>query len=238
LIDGRIFCWGNNAEGQLAQDDPFTGPGVNSAVPLQVETDADWVSVSCGQGHTCAIRTEGALWCWGRNALGELGLGEAAAGQIRVPQLVGAETDWVMVAAGQNHTCGIRGEDLYCWGGNGHSQSGIIGQDPIYEPTQLSDHSGVAEVGVDTFHSCARTLSGGLSCWGRNIEGQLGDGTIEAKPQRSDSVPADGWDQVSVARFHTCGVRGGVIYCTGENRDGRLGTGDLMRRSEYTETVF
>lgn len=238
LTDGRLFCWGNNTEGQLAQNDPFTGPGINSPVPLQVGTGADWGSVSCGQGHTCAIRTDGSLWCWGRNSLSELGLGEGAPGQIRVPQVVGADTDWEMVAVGQSHTCGIRGDDVYCWGANGHSQSGIVGQDPIHEPTQLVGHSGVVEVGVDTFHSCARTQDGGLSCWGRNIEGQLGDGTLEAEPLGTTAVPPDGWDQISVARFHTCGIRGGVILCTGENRDGRLGTGDMQRRSQYTETVF
>src|SRR5690606_11371452 len=67
LDDGRLYCWGQNTEGQLAQSDPWTGPGVNSAVPLVVAPSMSWSMVAAGQGHTCAIRTDGSLWCWGRN---------------------------------------------------------------------------------------------------------------------------------------------------------------------------
>jgi alpha-tubulin suppressor-like RCC1 family protein len=44
-----------------------------------------------------------------------------------------------------------------------------------------------------------------------------------------------GWVQLAVGRFHTCVRRAdGAVYCTGENDDGRLGTGDFERRNVLT----
>ncbi len=238
LDDGRLYCWGQNTEGQLAQEDPWTGPGVNSAVPLPVAPGETFVQVSTGQGHTCAIRADGTLWCWGRNTSGELGLGEGSAGQLRLPAQVGSSADWEHIAAGQGHTCGIRSGELYCWGVNSAGQLGVALEGPVFDPELVVGVVDPASVSVDTFHTCAIRIDGSLLCWGRNIEGQLGDGTIDAKDVPTPALPVDAWDLVSAGRFHTCGVRQGAVLCTGENQPGRLGTGDTERRREFTETAY
>ncbi|MCS6799370.1 MAG: RCC1 domain-containing protein, partial [Myxococcota bacterium] len=38
--------------------------------------DANWQLVEAGGYHTCAVRTDGSLWCWGGNSNGQLGLGD------------------------------------------------------------------------------------------------------------------------------------------------------------------
>lgn len=238
LDDGRLYCWGQNTEGQLAQADPWTGPGVNSALPVQVAPGETFRRVSCGQGHTCAIRSDGTLWCWGRNTRGELGLGDGSSGQLRQPAQVGSATDWQHISAGQNHTCGVRLGELYCWGDNSHGQLGVALAGPVFDPVLVPGVSGAVDVSVNTFHTCALEEGGSLYCWGRNIEGQLGDGTIDAKDQPTLSVPMDSWELVSSGRFHTCGVRAGSILCTGDNAPGRLGTGDGDRRREFTKTAY
>ncbi len=237
LVDGRLYCWGLNAEGQLAQNDPWPGPGANSALPLEVDAGQTYDSVAAGQGHTCGIRTDGSLWCWGRNARGELGLGPSAAGQLRSPMQVGVEEDFSIVSAGQNHTCAIRGGELYCWGENTSSQLGVPIGEFTSEPTLISDVVDPGFVSVDTFHTCAIDQGGDLFCWGRNIEGQLGDGTITARDVPTKALPEGQWEEVSAGRFHTCGVRAGAVLCSGENSTGRLGTGDSERRREFTPTV-
>lgn len=238
IVDGSLLCWGNNSEGQLAQGDPFTGPGVNSSMPLLIPSGVTWSRVSAGQGHTCAIQTDGALWCWGRNARGELGLGAAAPDQIRIPDVVGSDTDWTDIAAGQNHTCGIRAGELYCWGDNGSNQLGTDVADFTDDLALVVGVQDATHVTVDTFHTCVLSATGTLGCWGRNIEGILGDGTIEARAVPTAAMPTDAWDQVAAGRFHTCGVRFGAILCSGENSDGRLGTGDLERRRVFTATAL
>jgi alpha-tubulin suppressor-like RCC1 family protein len=238
LDDERLFCWGHNAEGQLAQDDPWSAPGVNSATPLEVASGTTWSKVAAGDGHTCGLQTDGTLWCWGRNSRGELGQGTAQADQTRVPEQSGVEANWEDIATGQNHSCGIRGGHLYCWGANGHGQLGSAVAEFAEEPTLVSGINGALQVTVDTFHTCVIAAGRELSCWGRNIEGILGDGTIEARSVPTPAVPLSGWDQVAAGRFHTCGTREGAILCTGENGDGRLGVGDLERRQEFTPTLI
>lgn len=237
LDDGGLWCWGNNTEGQLGQDDPFPGPGVNEPSPVQVGSETEWSRVSGGDGHSCAIRQSGELYCWGRNLSGELGLGEGAPGQIRVPQRVGNEADWIQVAAGHNHTCGVRSDGaLWCWGGNASGQLGLAGNGPYFEPTLVKDDPSIAAVATNTFHTCTLDAAGRARCFGRNMEGQLGDGTTIDSPLGSAVRPGDGLSSLALGRFHTCAVRAGAFLCTGENKEGRLGTGDRERRSLLSAT--
>lgn len=240
---GDLYCWGANAEGQLGQDDPFPDPGVSRAVPVQVAAGEEWSSVSCGQGHTCAIRDDGSLWCWGRNSSGELGLGAGVPEQLRAPQRVGSDVDWVSVAAGQHHTCGIRGSvegevggNLWCWGANASGQLGSSDDTVRHEPASVPGQSSVLHVTTDTFHTCVLRLGGQLLCAGRNAEGQLGTGDIEPRPLFAD---IDGrWTHVVAGRFHTCAVdEDGAGACTGANAAGQLGQANSERRSVFSRVV-
>jgi len=71
-IDGSLWCWGDNDQGQLG-----IGNLTSQDLPRQVTTPArgGWASVTAGEYHTCATRTDGTLWCWGRNENGQLGNG-------------------------------------------------------------------------------------------------------------------------------------------------------------------
>src|SRR5690606_4546139 len=68
--DGRVLCWGGNADGQLG-----TGSNDDSGVPAQVSAAASFVALSAGDFHTCALSSDAATWCWGWNAAGQLGIG-------------------------------------------------------------------------------------------------------------------------------------------------------------------
>ena len=78
LVDSKeanVWCWGNNAYGQLG-----SGNRNNSSVPVKVRgLPASAASISCGAGHTCAVLTTGEAWCWGRNEYGQIG---RTAGQL------------------------------------------------------------------------------------------------------------------------------------------------------------
>ena len=239
LADQRLYCWGSNSEGQLGQDDPFPGAGVDSPTPLEVSPGEPWSSVSGGQGHTCAIRASGTLFCWGRNTLGMLGLGNGSVGQIRIPQQVGTGTNWLEVAAGQGHTCGVQEDGaLYCWGANNDNQLMMPASDPIFSPALVTELSTVKNVALNTFHTCAVLNNGQASCSGRNTEGALGNGRNESNALMASPVPDTEWSQIAAGRFHTCGVRNGKILCSGGNADGELGVGDSVRRNAFTQTMY
>ncbi|HEY3496393.1 MAG TPA: hypothetical protein VGK73_16955 [Polyangiaceae bacterium] len=243
LSDFQLFCWGMNNEGELGQSDAFPGQGSNAAdglVPLQVG-GAEWSSANTGQGHTCAIALDGALYCWGRNSESELGT-EPDTSQIRTPTRVGSDSDWLEVDAGQHHTCGVRQDlSLWCWGQNTGSPTddgyplGIAGVEELAEPTEVAG-AGWTAVRTNTFHSCALEGSSSLRCWGRNMEGQLGLGNTDSEP--TPVLVGSGFIAVSAARFTTCALTsGGAVACAGKNDAGELGTGDLERRNVLTEVV-
>jgi alpha-tubulin suppressor-like RCC1 family protein len=235
LDTGALYCWGENTEGQLGQDDTY--PGADEFEPLRVADFDDWLGIDAGQGHACGLRAPGSLWCWGRNSDVQLGTGPKTPVQFRLPQAVGSESDYVLAQAGQMQSCAIREEgELSCWGRNDFGNLGTGDLDPRLVPTPVGSGT-YAQMSLDTFHACAVDAEGALSCWGRNVEGQLG---LADNEDRVSPTVASGsnWVQVAVGRFHTCAVsRDDSIWCTGENDAGRLGVGDLDRRNAFTEVL-
>jgi alpha-tubulin suppressor-like RCC1 family protein len=68
--DLRLFCWGDNGDFQLGIG---AGAGAGPDTPTAVGRAADWTAVAAGDRHTCARRTNGDLYCWGRDDDGQLG---------------------------------------------------------------------------------------------------------------------------------------------------------------------
>ena len=93
--------------------------------PTRVGADTDWTSVAAGYTHTCGIRTDHTLWCWGGGSFaGQLGLGDLT--DRSSPTQVGTRTDWATVRAGDSHTCATRTDHtLWCWGYNAGGQLGL-----------------------------------------------------------------------------------------------------------------
>ena len=82
--DHTLWCWGDSQNGALGD-----GTGAPHALPGQVGTATTWSSVAPAQFayfHSCATSTDGGVWCWGENSLGEIGDGtvKAAPRPVRV----------------------------------------------------------------------------------------------------------------------------------------------------------
>jgi alpha-tubulin suppressor-like RCC1 family protein len=136
--------------------------------------------------------------------------------------------DAVTVAAGGEHTCALSTSGgLKCWGANVYGQIGDGTNVTRLTATPVTGMtSGVAAIDGGVTHTCAATTTGALFCWGRNVAGQLGDGTTT---NRSTPTAVSGLSSVvAVAggREHTCALtEGGAVYCWGDNSDGQLGDG-------------
>ncbi|UJR80081.1 RCC1 domain-containing protein [Sandaracinus amylolyticus] len=230
---GELLCWGANVEGQLARADGYPGP--DGLTPQRVASELRFRDVCTGQGHGCAIATDGSLWCWGRNTESQLGLGTGVPLQLREPTRVGTEVDWAELACGMSHTCAIeRDGTLWCWGADFAGQIGITRGSQFDVPTRID--AGWSEIATYVFHTCGVKDDGSLWCWGRNAEGQLGVGDIDDRNRPTRVDDRTDWARVSVGWFHTCAQRtDGSVWCTGENGDGRLGVGDPERRNVFTE---
>jgi alpha-tubulin suppressor-like RCC1 family protein len=172
--NGTLWCWGDNTYDQLGD-----GTTTGSPVPVQVSGHAtDWAAVTVGGDHTCAVKTDHTLWCWGLNNDDQLGDGSTTERPVPV-QVSGHATDWAAVTAGGIHTCAVKTDHtLWCWGDNTYGQVGDGSTTTRTVPVQVSGHAtDWAAVTAGLFHTCAVKTDGTLWCWGWNPDGQLGDGT-------------------------------------------------------------
>jgi alpha-tubulin suppressor-like RCC1 family protein len=245
IADGTVRCWGDNSAGQLGN-----GSTVASSVPVTVTTSGGGtltsvVSVASGARHTCALRADGTVFCWGDNASAKLGLGSTTPSSSSVARPVKAGsanfTGAVMLAAGRSHTCAIRFDGtIHCWGSNLSGQLGLgfFGL-TITSPTRVTasgggDFTGAVSIAAGLSHMCAVHVAGTVHCWGENSSGQLGNGETGTRSHTPVTVSLDGGGDftgaVSVATGagHTCALRAdGTVHCWGDNSGGQLGNGGL-----------
>ena len=225
-LDGTLWCWGNNASGQLGDGTTF-----DSLLPIPVGALGTSVGeVSLGDTFACARKTDGTLWCWGAGFLGD-GSGAGSLTPIPVTALGSGVAE---VATGNGAACARKGDGtLWCWGdntfgvlGNGTDTASLI-------PAQVTAlGNDVAGVAMGDLFACARKTDGTLWCWGTNDKGQLGDGTMT-----SHFTPAPiamlGNSVVGVAANgrHACArLIGGTLRCWGWNVRGELGDGSTTDR--------
>ena len=224
LADASLWCWGANVEGQLGLGDRY--PGEDQPSPVQVGSARDWVFVAAGQGHSCGIRSPGALYCWGRNTESQLGQGGAEPQQIRTPTRVGTDSDWLEVALGQGTSCARkRDKTLYCWG---KMASGVLAVGDIEgrtTPTRVPDFSDWSSLASATFHTCGLRGAAEIWCAGRNTEGQIGrEELLDANPSMRQADPSPNWLEVRTGRFFTCARKAdNSVWCMGGNREHELG---------------
>ncbi|HEY0252134.1 MAG TPA: hypothetical protein VGC41_11445, partial [Kofleriaceae bacterium] len=182
------------------------------------------MDVASGDQHVCALRTDGTVWCWGRNESGELGDGTITDASSPVQShLTPTATS---VITGSNHTCAIAIDtSVWCWGANPTGQLGDGTSADAREPTQVKNVTGATQLAAGLRHTCA-IANGTVSCWGGNDHGQLGDGT---HTNSSTAIPVPGLTGVTAIAAGgeaTCAIDGtNELYCWGDNGIGQLGDG-------------
>jgi hypothetical protein len=81
-----------------------------------VATPPSYTVVSAGGLHSCGVAADGSLWCWGRNAFGQVGDGSTQ-DRLSPAMVAGLSRDVAAVSAGEGHTCARTGAGrLHCWG--------------------------------------------------------------------------------------------------------------------------
>ena len=219
-VGDRVACWGLNDAGQLGRGEvDLLGPH-----PAQVIDGLDSVSaIAVGGAHSCALAGE-TLFCWGRDAGGELGNG---AGGENVPSPSAVHVGARAVGAGHRFTCMAHGDGgaLWCTG----STEGEGGE-PLQEFTPLAGPDGFAGIDGSAQHACARAADGSVSCWGSNTSGQLGTGLtsteLTAEPAQAQLPAGCMAVDVDVGGACSCAVCDDArVFCWGAGGGGRLGIG-------------
>jgi alpha-tubulin suppressor-like RCC1 family protein len=103
----------------------------------------------------------------------------------------------------------------------------------------VSGLSGVAAIAPGFRHTCALMNDKAVQCWGKNVNGQLGDGTVGASLRPVLVNGVDSAVVVSAGREHTCAVLvDGRVRCWGDNQWQQLGTGTGTINEPATVTGF
>jgi alpha-tubulin suppressor-like RCC1 family protein len=241
--DGRVLCWGQNFYGQLGTS-ANNGTGAPNPVPALVGEAALGVvrQLALGEVHSCALRTDGRVLCWGQNFYGQLGT--SANNGIMTPSPVPALVDDAtlgvvkQLALGIAHSCALRDDGrVLCWGFNRYGQLGSSATSGTDTPTPvptLVDHESlgvVTQLAVGIYHSCALRDDGHVLCWGYNYSGQLGtsvnNGTANPNPVPAlvNDVTLSVAKQLALGGYHSCALReDGRVLCWGHNEYGQLGS--------------
>jgi alpha-tubulin suppressor-like RCC1 family protein len=187
-----------------------------------------------GAYHTCALKSDSTVNCWGYNVYGQLGDGTTT--QRLSPTSVPGLTGVAALTAGSSHTCALKTDGtVRCWGNNGDGQLGDVTTTPRVSPTAVPSLTGVAALAAGAYHTCALKTDGTVRCWGNNSDGQLGDGTTN--PTLNPTVVPDltGVTALAAGAYHTCALQtDGAVRCWGRNGQGQLGDGTTTQRLSPT----
>ena len=230
--DGTLWTWGKNDIGQLGTN--VSGNFVQTNVPVTTFAGGNnWKSASGGLNHTAAIKTDGSLWVWGYNNVGQLGTNDLTSRSTPVTTFAGGN-DWKQVSGGKEHTAAIKTDgSLWTWGRNNLIQLGINATGNRSTPvTTFAGGNNWKSVSGGGEHTVALKTDGTLWGWGYNGFGSLGtnDGTIRSTPVTT-FAGGNNWKQVSCGNNHTAAIKtDGSLWVWGRNQFFQLGVNDFNSR--------
>lgn len=197
---------------------------------------AEVVAVASRFYHSCALRANGHVKCWGYNYSGQLGYGSAGTNIGDAPDEMGGYLPEVelgygrtalSVATGYTHTCVVlENQHVKCWGSSPYGQLGQGATDTLGDaPSEMGDYLPEINLGTDVIvlqlvvgnsHNCALLGDGSVKCWGYNSHGQLGTGDTDhrgdAPNEMGDYLPTvdlgtgRSAQQIAVGELHSCAL--------------------------------
>jgi alpha-tubulin suppressor-like RCC1 family protein len=228
LADGTVSCWGDEVWGEIGdgavnvdrRPAPTPVPGLGGVTVLVAHGSSDDGDIA--DQFSCAVTTGGAVACWGQDDFGQVGVAPPASGLpvVRTPSVVAGVTDAVAVGLGSEHACAVlAGGGVNCWGSDLLGQLGDGGGSPmpVLPPLTIAGLAGPAiAVTAGQYHTCALLAGGTVECWGRNYQGELGNGTMTAVVGPVAVTGLDNVVSIAATDANTCALRSdGTVWCWG-----------------------
>ncbi|HEX7483839.1 MAG TPA: Ig-like domain-containing protein [Candidatus Saccharimonadales bacterium] len=235
LAGAAAYCWGSNFTGEVGNG--TNGNIVNAPVAVDA-SDAlagkQIIKLAIGASRSCALSSDGSVYCWGANSLGQLGNGTTTS-VINVPTRVTGlllNKNVTQLSAKGEFTCAIANGAGYCWGPDQHDDLGN-GNAPSGNLPVAVDASGVLQgktlTSIVAPPNTAYAIADGRAyAWGSNQLGRLGDGSDVEGVSAPVAVDTSGVlanktvTKIATAENFTCVLASGDVYCWGYNF-GRLG---------------
>lgn len=237
---GAAWCWGSNANGALG-----TGTvGGSSAVPVAVSGAQNYRQLAAASASMCALRADGAAFCWGTAASGQLGFGSSS-GTRSQPVPVQGNHQFVQIAGGSAHYCGRTTTGaVWCWGSNTFGQLGDGSTVNQLVPVRAHEGTTFASITAAAGTTCGLDSAGATFCWGSGAGGTLGNGNVSSLATNSSLAP---FAVLGGLRFRELSALGsGTVcgktltnrmYCWGSGVFGTIGDGARSDRGVPTAVV-
>lgn len=240
--DGTVWAWGDNGYGQIgdgtASDrySPMQVLGAGGAGYLDNVTALD-----AGRYHSVALKTDGTVWAWGRNNIGQLGNGTTTNSytpvQVKDPSGTGFLTGIVAIASGYQHVAALRSDGaVFAWGSNNRGELGNGTENESSLPVQVLSPDGagyltdIIAIAAGNQHTLALQRGGEVWVWGSNGLGELGIGAVDfaSHPYPVQVTGLDSYNisAISAGEFLSMALssdEGGKVWTWGDNGVGPSG---------------
>lgn len=244
---GEVECWGRNDKGQLG-DGTLETRLRPAAVALSSVDTAHAAELALGLRHTCLLPPAGAarpgVRCWGDDERGQIGKGLEALTGVTTIRASGDQTCALSDAIrcwgndrGVHEVAGLAGRATALSMGDGFVCGALA--DPKVVRCSGTDERGesagnkpvlvgaaVTMLTSGSKHTCALLDDGAIQCWGKNDQGQLGNGTTVDAPAPAIVHGLPPAVEVKAGSIHTCArLRTNTVACWGDNHAHQLANG-------------
>ena len=252
--DGSVYAWGENAEGQLGNNSTTFASTPVAVDMTGVLSGKTVVAVAAGYQHSLALTSDGGLYAWGSNSVGELGNNSTTTSLVPVAVdtsgVLSGKTI-VQIQAGWGCTAVLDSTGkVYTWGSNG---AGNLGNGSSITQSLVPvavDTSGVlsgktvSKLSLSGFHILVLTTDGLLFGWGLNMRGQIGDGTSGVNRSTPVAVDMTGAlaaktiTDISAGYEHSHVLASdGTVYAWGSDEQSALGNATTTLQSDSPVAV-
>lgn len=184
--DGAAWAWGSRQFQQLG-DGTGSLPDTSSwaqSLPVRVMNLENVVQIAVGEEHCFAIAQDGAIWAWGSNEAGQLGNGlydGPCILSVALPIQIAFPGNIVSLVGGSDHTLAIDTEGaVWAWGSHAEGQLGTDTDGTLVTyPQKIPGLHNIIAISAGDHCSLAVKRDGTIWAWGKNNQGQLGDGTTQ-----------------------------------------------------------
>ncbi len=166
VFGGNLYAWGINQQGQIGDGNINAGGGIfDSYTPKLI--NSGYTKISCGVSHSIGLKSNGDIYTWGLNNLGQLGLGDGVSNNVLVPTRAGIESGFLEISGGGYFTLALKSNgDLYA---SGQNESGQLGDNSTINSSIFKKvGQGFSQISGGLNHSLALKSNGDLYAWGDN----------------------------------------------------------------------